>query len=222
MGSVDWNVSNCVSSLSDICRSPCGECGLKSTIVPSIMNFLGSLPPTESVDWNIPIYESMINWGSVAPPRGAWIEICDLVSGHQYGAVAPYAGSVDWNCFQTFAGYRGQCRSPCGERGLKYNVIQRIIGRTIVAPLRGAWIEMHSSSVAAKPTASLPMWGAWIKICGSCQATITGNVSGWQTVHLWCYSLSDCDWRKGCGSIFKKTRWLKSRFFIAQTSSKTV
>ena len=44
------------------------------------------------------------------------------------------------------------------------------------------------------------------KIRGSCQATITGNVSGWQMVHLWCYSLSDCDWRKGCGSIFKKTR----------------
>ena len=97
-------------------------------------------------------------------------------------------------------------RFPCGECGLKYNVIQRIIGRTIVAPLRGAWIEMHSSSVAAKPTASLPMRGAWIKIRGSCQATITVNVSGWQMVHLWCYSLSDCDWRKGCGSIFKKTR----------------
>ena len=75
-------------------------------------------------------------------------------------------------------------RSPCGERGLKYNVIQRIIGRTIVAP--------HAGSV--------------VKIRGSCQATITGNVSGWQMVHLWCYSLSDCDWRKVCGSIFKKTR----------------
>lgn len=33
---------------------------------------------------------------------------------------------------------------------------------------------------------SLPMRGAWIKIRGSCQATITGNVSGWQMVHLWC------------------------------------
>ena len=41
---------------------------------------------------NIRIYDKLRL--SRSPPRGAWIEICDLVSGHQYGAVAPYAGSV--------------------------------------------------------------------------------------------------------------------------------
>lgn len=118
------------------------------------------------------------------PLRGAWIEISSLWEKRMRSMSLPMWGV--WIEIPAPSGDPGgtSCRSPHGERGLKYNVIQRIIGRTIVAP--------HAGSV--------------VKIRGSCQATITGNVSGWQMVHLWCYSLSDCDWRKVCGSIFKKTR----------------
>lgn len=97
-------------------------------------------------------------------------------------------------------------RSLCGERGLKYLCHLTGLLCLLSFPIWGAWIEMCTSLAKTKSVRSLPMRGVWIKIRGSCQATITGNVSGWQMVHLWCYSLSYCDWRKVCGSIFKKTR----------------
>ena len=161
--------------------------------------------------------------------RGAWIGIYIDMKCARPMPVAPHAGSVDWNPLVRGAPNRYVMslpmrgawieiwistmqpeiafgRSPCGERGLKFVGEFTSANAETSLPMRGAWIETHSSSVAAKPTALLPLRGAWIKIRGSCQATITGNVSGWQMVHLWCYSLSDCDWRKVCGSIFKKTR----------------
>ena len=54
------------------------------------------------------------------PVRGAWIEIRLLVR----------------------MGKRGDCRSPCGERGLKYHIVDAAELKTLSLPVRGAWIEI--------------------------------------------------------------------------------
>ena len=118
------------------------------------------------------------------PMRGAWIEMhLALRFSHHW-----------------------QCRSPCGERGLKSPRKCLVCGKELSLPMRGAWIEIRIALVLLWASCRSPCGERGFKIRGSCQATITGNVLGWQMVHLWCYSLSYCDWRKVCGSIFKKTR----------------
>ena len=54
------------------------------------------------------------------PVRGAWIEIVNIL--------ALCANNV--------------CRSPCGERGLKYVYPLIRLGRMLSLPVRGAWIEI--------------------------------------------------------------------------------
>ena len=96
--------------------------------------------------------------------RGAWIEILD--DGRRAD---------------------GQSRSPCGERGLKYNIASYKKRDAVSLPVRGAWIEidslqppLHSLSRRSpcgerglksyvhmlSPThpMSLPVRGAWIEI----------------------------------------------------------
>ena len=59
------------------------------------------------------------------------------------------------------------CRSPCGERGLKYRRNCIIACDCWSLPVRGAWIEMSSSACACSGSiASLPVRGAWIEIKG--------------------------------------------------------
>ena len=55
-----------------ICRSPCGERGLKCVLTACLFLLIMSLPV-----------------------RGAWIEMSGSVSGASITAVAPRAGSVD-------------------------------------------------------------------------------------------------------------------------------
>ena len=67
--------------------------------------------------WLVVIFALM---GGSLPMRGAWIEIskCREVRKKTYR------------------------RSPCGERGLKYDA-EHVIGRSDVSlPMRGAWIEI--------------------------------------------------------------------------------
>ena len=80
----------------DACRSPCGERGLKFFDCFPVGGFLLSLPV-----------------------RGAWIEICGSRP-RTYGCPSlPVRGA--WiEIRQIFAARsRAYCRSPCGERGLK-------------------------------------------------------------------------------------------------------
>ena len=59
----------------------------------------------------------------------------------------------------------GWSRSPCGERGLKYQVNQPLDLRTIQSlPVRGAWIEITAARGSWYPATSLPVRGAWIEI----------------------------------------------------------
>ena len=56
------------------------------------------------------------------------------------------------------------CRSPHGERGLKFYhaVVSGIVWLSL--PAWGAWIEIRRCSGTASQHASLPAWGAWIEI----------------------------------------------------------
>ena len=62
----------------------------------------------------------MLCWS--LPVRGAWIEM----------------GSPHLNWLVNF------CRSPCGERGLKYRLMCYHFRRRKSLPVRGAWIEIYS------------------------------------------------------------------------------
>ena len=59
-------------------------------------------------------------------------------------------------------------RSPHGERGLKYCVLSSNLSYAESLPTRGAWIEIRSLSfVRCSGVRSLPTRGAWIEI-GRC------------------------------------------------------
>ena len=116
-----------------LCRSPCGERGLKF----------------QADNLNILQPKSL-------PMRGAWIEIAVGITMDQMMKSLPMRGAWIEICLTSVMNTIWKSRSPCGERGLKFdaNVYLAASGR------------------------SLPMQEAWIKIRGSCQATITGNVLG--------------------------------------------
>ena len=62
-------------------------------------------------------------------------------------------------------------RSPCGERGLKlFDYVRHDVHKTSL-PVRGAWIEISSSSADGAITESLPVRGAWIEIRRRFRAT---------------------------------------------------
>ena len=56
-------------------------------------------------------------------------------------------------------------RSPCGERGLKFDGVGQFVDDFQMSlPLRGAWIEIPSQRVELIMPLSLPLRGAWIEI----------------------------------------------------------
>ena len=79
------------------------------------------------------------------PMRGAWIEIASL---------------------RHLVGVDSDCRSPCGERGLKSAQYVWYPHQDWSLPMRGAWIEIASTDYLVPQTSapSLPMRGAWIEI----------------------------------------------------------
>ena len=57
------------------------------------------------------------------------------------------------------------CRSPRGERGLKFSQVGQELPELASLPARGAWIEISVSSLHMLHKApSLPARGAWIEI----------------------------------------------------------
>ena len=56
-------------------------------------------------------------------------------------------------------------RSPCRERGLKYNCVGVRQQQTLSLPVQGAWIEMLGcANDTFTPARSLPVQGAWIEM----------------------------------------------------------
>ena len=57
------------------------------------------------------------------------------------------------------------CRSPCGERGLKYEFTDVKCLKARSLPVRGAWVEISSClAYAVTHTPSLPVRGAWVEM----------------------------------------------------------
>ena len=79
-------------------------------------------------------------------------------------SVAPRMGSVDRNIGNHIIDRAGKCRSPHGERGLKFLSSETVICSPWSLPPWGAWIEISSPARTDKRLESLPAWRAWIEI----------------------------------------------------------
>ena len=53
---------------------------------------------------------------------------------------------------------------PLWERGLKYHVIAHELAHITVAPLVGAWIEIHNRKSETADDVVAPLVGAWIEM----------------------------------------------------------
>ena len=99
------------------------------------------------------------------PVRGAWIEIPSKRSSATRRSSLPVRGAWIEMARPRAARGAGRRRSPCGERGLKWDGRE---GRGAAAwslPVRGAWIEMAATRAATRCACmSLPVRGAWIEI----------------------------------------------------------
>ena len=60
--------------------------------------------------------------------------------------------------------FSAPCRSPCGERGLKYCSPDNKGQRSASLPVLGAWIEMYLWQEMTAGNRSLPVRGAWIEM----------------------------------------------------------
>ena len=146
-------------------RSPHGERGLKFAVGAVFGNPKASLPA-----------------------RGAWIEILHRKKGlARTCASLPARGAwIEMIAFSIVASFFS-CRSPHGERGLKYNAMEKCVFLNKSLPARGAWIEIslepnrpyitarrspHGERglkyklprLSAPARRSLPARGAWIEI----------------------------------------------------------
>ena len=73
------------------------------------------------------------------PVRGAWIEMC-----YERGTITPEITSlpvrgawIEMHLAHAFVP-PAYCRSPCGERGLKFDALVQIRGAVLVAPRAGS------------------------------------------------------------------------------------
>ena len=119
--------------------------------------------PRGSVDWNISLTLHKL-YLQVAPLVGAWIEISKILYlflskwslpswerglkssmwyYHSYNSRRSPRGSVDWNTFILTSFVKWFSRSPRGS--VDWNIEQEISAKNLlVAPLVGAWIEIHT------------------------------------------------------------------------------
>ena len=72
---------------------------------------------------------------------------------------------------------RNTCRSPYGERGLKYVLVDSQTLPHLSLSLRRAWIEMYPVGSAAFMALSLSLRRAWIEIAGGERTQGVANVA---------------------------------------------
>ena len=86
------------------------------------------------------------------PPRGAWIEIQELFLSLKKGRMSlPPRGAWIEIFSLLFYGYFHPCRSPRGERGLKFLDAAQLFPDGGSLPPRGAWIEIPPSARSYRP-----------------------------------------------------------------------
>ena len=100
------------------------------------------------------------------PVRGAWIEMLSVVVLMLGRMCRSPCGERGLKYAQRHQAHPSAWRrSPCGERGLKYPPLCYHFSRRKSLPVRGAWIEMRSGFSAPRfQSRSLPVRGAWIEM----------------------------------------------------------
>ncbi len=128
------------------CRSPHGERGLKCKGFDRLQEPQWSLPPRGA--WIEIEHCDACTIGSMSlPPRGAWIEMAKILR-------------LKWH---------RQCRSPHGERGLKYAETNAIAFAASRSPHGERGLKSSFSNFPCSSSKSLPPRGAWIEILVSPQ-----------------------------------------------------
>ena len=152
------------TELGNISRSPHGERGLKyvqddegSIAIASLSSRRAWIEITYVVS---PSNNSLRSLSS----RRAWIEICWILEHLYYSIVALLTESVDWNLCLLYAEGLPFCRSPHGERGLKYQQWQVFAVLFLSLSSRRAWIEIIEIVQFELFLKSLSSRRAWIEI----------------------------------------------------------
>ena len=93
--------------------------------------------------------------------RGAWVEIpCTQISPLLDGCRSPCGErGLKWTVVECKQNAR-KCRSPCGERGLKLHVDIHASGILESLPVRGAWVEMLPQLIAMLVSVVAPRAGS--------------------------------------------------------------
>ena len=83
------------------------------------------------------------------PVRGAWIEITKAEYKESRDVSLPVRGAWIEICLIFDPNLDTARRSPCGERGLKYHIVDAAELEALSLPVRGAWIEMANATQEA-------------------------------------------------------------------------
>ena len=149
-------------------RSPHGERGLKSERWLKGTRKLRRSPHGErGLKYEIIESGAMVQDASLSSRR-AWIEIFVVLEHmNMFHIVALLTESVDWNHIYTLSTLKRLCRSPHGERGLKYRLHRNLHQSNQSLSSRRAWIEIEwSDEVIYTVLPSLSSRRAWIEIWG--------------------------------------------------------
>ena len=142
------------------CRSPCGERGLKSFAAALVRRRPSGRSPCgerglkfcrNGKRWtrrpSLPVRGAWIEIAGRSgggwrlwslPVRGAWIEICRSSRAMFFPPSLPVRGAwIEMHLCAQSVPY-SRCRSPCGERGLKFGWPSACLPRRVVAPRAGS------------------------------------------------------------------------------------
>ena len=145
-----------VNATCNLCRSPCGERGLKSRP-----------------------HDALRGVGQSLPVQGAWIEIFARRSQRRRGIRRSPCGERGLK-YSFFVREQSEqqslpVRGAWIEMRFGRRCAERIFGSL---PVRGAWIEMISETCKLRRGArSLPVRGAWIEIKGRSRVSVRAKVA---------------------------------------------
>ena len=109
--------------------------------------------------------------------RRAWIEIAWILPSKTRKIVALLTESVDWNTILSRVKSQYSCRSPHGERGLKYRLHRNLHQSNQSLSSRRAWIEITEKKPLQIISQSLSSRRAWIEIIVSEKNIESGHVA---------------------------------------------